>query len=213
MIFKTIKIILKAFGILLALFIMFNVIYMYFLTHKLDTFLIKGATFQYKNFQNLRETFDNCKDICSGPLFQVQLHRLALGSGVIFAIREYNAGTIAIDDEGFKKITIWIPELKLGTYKFNENYIKGYFTAGGSAWPDNSCGSEIKEGALNILKIEGDNTQIQIRAKFVCRSKNGRSEKEISLDNKYDLTELGFNDISPWIGKNSDSIYEETYRR
>jgi len=213
MILKLIKFILKAIGALLIIFIIFNLGYMYYLTDRKDAYLIKETVFQYKDFQKLRERFEDCQANCSEPAFQVQLHRLVPGAGFIFAIREYNEGTIAIDDEGFKKLTIWMPSLQLGEHKFGTDGIKGYFTAGGAAWPENSCGGEIKEGVLNIIKIESNRTEIEIIAKFICSRKNGKSEKEISLNNKYELSDLNYNEVSPWIGKESEHIYEETYRR
>lgn len=117
-----------------------------------------------------------------------------------------------LDDEIFKKITIWIPELKEGTYPFAEGKIVAYFTKGGSAWPETSCGGVILNGILEIYEVTNGAAKIRISSNVNCTHKNGRGQQQVEIDETYKLSNLDFEDISPWIGKKGDHVYRETYR-
>ena len=177
-----------------------------------DAILIKNAEFSTTDFKTIEPDFS--EKAKAGLTYQVQLHRIKQGSGLIFALRKFRHSPPMVHDaDEFEKLTIWIPNLQERIIPFGDrNKIVGYFTKGGSAWPQNTCSSEITTGQLEILSAEGEHPKIRIKTQFECTRRNGGVAKKIEIDQGYALSELPFAEITPWIGKQSEQIFSETYR-
>lgn len=184
---------------------------------KKDFFFVENAEFVQSDFQNLLPDNEEVKYIDKNEVLPiihlVQNHRIKQGTGFAFGYRYFSAGSIGIDDETYKKITIWIPNLNEDVYQFgNKSKVIGYFAKGGSAWPRNGCGGEIQSGSVKINKSESDQIVLHITGNVDCRRKDKIEKGIIEIDETMTFKKIGFQDLNPWRGIGGTHIYRETYR-
>jgi hypothetical protein len=218
---KILKTILKLSGAFFLLLISAIIaLEIYTSIDKLDTFYLKNA--QFSNFDyltSLDKKIENKDDLDSlREKLNVYVHRISNGDGIIFAYRWYtNGNTMIIDDEGFKKITIWIakePESFPASFKFSSKQnVKAAYTSGGSAWPRSACSGYIESGTLSINK-SGSSYAVKIEGTFgpAGSSSLGDYCKEQDINYEFTASELEFFELTPWLGLKGDHPYAETYR-
>src|SRR5436190_2689552 len=107
--------IVKALFLSLAVFVAFLVLVLggllaYAAIDKEDTFVLQNSEFDDASY--LRQIDSSKEDdrlIKHHDYVPVYAHRLKRGSGVVFAYRFYSNGDLrTIDDEEYRKVTIWI---------------------------------------------------------------------------------------------------------
>lgn len=148
----------------------------------------------------------------------VYVHRLSKGHGAVFAHRWYSNGDVmTIDDESFKKLTVWIDELPK-KYPVEIDFtrhqkVKGAYTRGGSAWPRAACSGYLRSGSL-ILDKSGGSIDVSVIGVFVPAGSGayGGYCEEQELNIEFSASELKFEELTPWLGLQGNHPYAETYR-
>ncbi|MGY5452555.1 hypothetical protein ACVFI8_16660 [Agarivorans sp. MS3-6] len=218
---KIFKVVLKVVGrVFILLILAIAALEIYASIDKQDTFFLKNA--QFSNFDyltNLDKKLQSKDDLSTlREEMNVYVHRLSKGDGFILAYRWYtNGNTMTIDDEGFKKITIWIPGLPTSfpaNYEFiSGQNIKAAYTSGGSAWPRAACSGYIESGLMSLNK-SGASYTVKIKGKVYPAGSSSFGDycKEQEIDYEFSASELKFSKLSPWLGLEGDHPYAETYR-
>lgn len=187
---------------------------------KQDTFYLKNS--QFSNFDyltDLDKKIESIDDLSTQrEEMNVYVHRLSKGIGSIFAYRWYtNGDTMIIDDEGFKKITIWIsalPKSFPANYDFNsKQIIKAAYTSGGSAWPRAACSGYIKSGAMSLDK-SGSTYTVRIKGTVYPSGSSSFGDycKEQEIAYEFSSSEIKFSELTPWLGLKGNHPYAEIYR-
>lgn len=185
-----------------------------------DTFYLLNASFRNPNYLHeldRRLTEESAYDVLHETP-SVYAHRLKRGKGIIFGYRWYfDRYPDAIDDEEFKKITIWLPEIPsdpVSTFDLsNGKSVIAVYSEGGSAWPSDVCSGYLNAGSLAIRKksgafvvtLDGALTPAAVGVfPELCRPK--------SVAIEFEATELKFDQLTTWLGKRGRHPYAETYR-
>jgi hypothetical protein len=139
-------------------------------------------------------------------------HRLTSGSGLVLAYRWYSPGSIvAIDDEVFEKLTVWVPDGDLAMtreFEVPTADVSVVFARGGSAWPRAACSGWMKSGSVR-LEPKGAEILVQVSGALIVAS--GKCPPEISF--AFHTRALGgFDRLTPWLGAEGDHPYRESYR-
>ena len=177
-----------------------------------DTFVLLDARFENPQFLGpLQERADRNED------FHVYAHRLSEGAGVIVGYRFYSNGTTAIDDEHYRKATLWIPDPPSQPsfdvpFGGNAKAVL-VFSRGGSAWPEAGC-SGYGTGLARVER-HGQRYKIHITASI---SPAGRTVfpdacKLEAIDLAFEAYELRHSALTPWLGLRGKHPYDETYRQ
>ncbi|MEJ2404033.1 MAG: hypothetical protein P8171_07045 [Candidatus Thiodiazotropha sp.] len=218
---KIFKAILKIIGLLLlVLALAFFALDIYSSIDKQDTFYLRNAQFSdFDYLSNFYKKLEN-KDEIEVPRerMNIYVHRLSKGKGLILAYRWYtNGDTMIVDDESFKKITIWLAKSPASfpvKYDFSSKQnIKGAYTSGGSAWPRSACSGYIESGTMTLTE-SGSSYAVKIKATvYPAGSSLFRDYcKEQKIDYEFSASELEFSDLTPWLGLKGEHPYAETYR-
>lgn len=182
-----------------------------------DAFFVKGA--QFSDFNYLYKLDEELKKEAHLRLDDgknVYVHRLVPGQGVVYGYGWFSNSSMAIDDETFKKLTIWVAdrpesypvEFDLG----HQEHVKAAYTAGGSAWPDSTCSGYFTGGSL-LLEKAGSNVSVIIKGvvtPVASRFADYCGEQEVALE--FLAEELSFSQLNPWLGLKGEHPYDETYR-
>lgn len=216
---KIIRIILKITGSLVSIIVIsFIGLNIYVSIDKVDTFYVQDSKFM--NYQYLlwldqqlvrEKSYSALRDEVSA-----YVHRIAKGSGTVFGYRSYTNGTMAIDDEGFEKLTVWVSEfpsklpLDIG---LEGGGVRAAYTTGGSAWPRAACSGYLVDGSVSFEK-SGSSIKIAIDAVFKPAGSRALGDycKEKSFDHEFTASKIEFSSLTPWLGLKGDHPYAETYR-
>lgn len=217
---KIFKVILKTVGgLLLLLVLAIAALGIYASIDKRDMFYLKNAEFSNFNYLfDLDKKIENNDEIAAlREEVNVYVHRLSKGNGLILAYRFYTNGTMAIDDEGFTKITIWLakaPESFPATFDFSSKQnIKAAYTAGGSAWPRHACSGYIESGTVSVREYGSSYIVKIIGTVYPAGSSSvGDYCKQQEIDYEFTASQLQFSDLTPWLGLKGEHPYDETYR-
>jgi len=142
--------------------------------------------------------------------FAARAHRLRHGRGTIYAWRAYDPGDwSAIDDERYRKLTIWTAEPLPATEAVwplgDDRRVVAVYTAGGSAWPERACAGALVRGTLHVRpRWHGVRVDVRGVTGSPC------ADREIALS--FDATPLSFDALTPWLGLPAEHPYAETYR-
>ncbi|QLY24003.1 hypothetical protein [Bdellovibrio sp. KM01] len=171
-----------------------------------DAYIVADAQFERDDFNSANPSDEKRNDI------PVAFHRIKGGKGTIIALRMFDPGdTDATDDELFEKITISMEQLKPGTYIFGKDKIKAYYSRGGSAWPNAQCGYILDNGTLTIADTKDGRTAISISTEVKCN--NLAPKGPFKILKLYTAKKITAKEVTPWIGKKGEHIYDETYIR
>lgn len=181
-----------------------------------DGFFVRSATLADPQFlySLAREEYHSRR---AAGRYHVNAHRLQPGRGTIFAYRFYSPGTLAIDDEHYRKLTLWLPPRSLDSTLELPIATEGgplvIYGRGGSAWPDIGCAGFIESGSVRIervrrhyrVRVVGEMVPVQFpeRAGF-CTPQH--------IDLAFDAVERNWSSVNAWLGAKGDHPYEETYR-
>ncbi|HQY69344.1 MAG TPA: hypothetical protein PLW13_02895 [Pseudomonadales bacterium] len=186
---------------------------------RVDTFYVNDSDLHgYAFYLEGREASESYEDSRTKNL-PVHAHRIYAGSGTVIGYRKFSNGSLlAVDDEGYEKLTLWLEEpIPEGESIFDlasaETAIVAY-AQGGSAWPMHGCFGLLKSGRLQIKKI-GTRAEIEVAGEFVPSVRvEERDTSCVSTQLKYSFfaARIEFGELTPWLGMPSDSAYDETYR-
>lgn len=147
-------------------------------------------------------------------------HRLKAGNGFVLGYRSYSNGNVMwIDDEGFHKITIWLPagapQGRVDLDLADRTRVLVLVSQGGSAWPDNACSGHVSAGKLRIDK-RGDRYQVNLHGTLAPHG-NGPVRPDHCTPHKVDIAfaanQLQLGQLTPWLGSaEGGHPYRETYR-
>jgi hypothetical protein len=184
---------------------------------KQDTFVLQNAEFDDANY--LRkidsskgdERFLNHRDYVP-----VYAHRLKRGSGAIFAHRFYSNGDFwIIDDEGYRKVTIWIagglPRSAVNLPLDDASKCLLVSAHGGSAWEQAGCSGYGTSGTVRV-EPAGRHFKITIHADVTPVGNDHDRCGSEKVDLVFQAKEISFEDLTPWLGIAGRDPYDETYR-
>jgi hypothetical protein len=161
-------------------------------------------------------------EVFAEDTFAVHAHRLKKGVGTIFGDRFYSNGNVlAIDDEIYEKLTVWVPSdvpmqplsLELGD---GSNAVVVY-TRGGSAWPHHACAGLLQSGQLTVEPVHrvlfGTRWHVHVTGSLRLRNTDlGSQACPTTLDRQFEGAPIEYGSLTPWLGSMSDQPYRETYR-
>lgn len=183
---------------------------------KEDAYIFPDATLVDPNYLDWLEDVTRSR-VQRREDFPVYAHRIRPGRGSVIAYRSYSNGSLAmIDDESYRKLTLWVPEGvgEGGRWPIGgEGGVKAVYTQGGSAWPRSACAGYIVSGHLDVAKelfgylvtVEG---VFQPRGNVVSR----KSCVERGFHSRFEARLQDVSGLTPWLGKASTHPYDETYR-
>lgn len=182
---------------------------------EINTVFVRNATFANKDFKVAHAEIPGEQVDQEKEVFPVYMHRIAEGSGTIIAYRWFNEGSRgALDDEIYAKLTVYLPSVEVGRYEFSKSPgLRGYYSREASAWRRSGCGGEIERGYIEILQVEKSVIKADVHTDVHCQRSHEMPSDEIEIDFQYSFTELSFEKVTPWIGKQGGHYYSESYPR
>lgn len=97
-----------------------------------------------------------------------------------------------------QKFTIQIPELKDGVYELGTADVKAYFSRGISYTPYRQCGEEIKNGSIEITRVNDQEFKIVVKANFNCLELEKWS---LDINETWIAETRPLDEMSFWLGK------------
>jgi len=184
-----------------------------------DTFFMRNAALEDPELLRKLESAPE-RDDSQRTRFGFFVHRITKGEGMVLGYRYYSGGDpLIIDDEGFNKITIWLPsEAPQGTSTFDladARRAQVFSSAGGSAWPSLECSGVISSGKMTI-QFDGASAVVSIEGALqpLGSSRQFDTCKPQPANLTFKATELSVDRLTPWLGARpaeEDSI-AETFR-
>src|SRR5574341_1039325 len=141
---------------------------------KTDSFFVRNATIQdFGHLERVKELEDKERRLESVRFYErvygVGIHRISSGNGLVLGYRWYSNGELnAIDDEFYKKLTIFIPSDAVESgkvYDLSNQPVVVLYSSGGSAWPRSGCHGFIVEGWVVFRSISTDRIEAELDAK------------------------------------------------
>jgi hypothetical protein len=217
---RIVKTVLISIGAVVGLLVLLiGAVLVYQSIDKEDSFVLENAEFQDAGYLRRLDSIKRPKiRRLEDEQFPVFAHRLKRGSGTVFAWRFYSNGKLsAIDDEEYRKITVWIPgpppssptTISLG----DESKAILISSNGGSAWPDSECCGYGTAGTITITP-EGRRFILAIKGQVTTvGTRNKRCASE-TVDRTFKAKEIAFESLTPWLGIAGQPgyPYQETYR-
>lgn len=189
---------------------------------KSDSFFVQQAELKDSHlFEHERARMEAGEEIeFDEILYRVIGHQLKKGSGTILGYRWYSNGSAGIiDDELYRKLTVWIPERfanKPGLLQINSDTgIVAIYSSGASAWPRSGCHGQIQSGSLHL---EWGARQLKAKIEGVISYISDPLWKDQActppvIQEEYTFDRLEFEELTPWLGLPGKHIYDETYRK
>jgi len=181
-----------------------------------DRFFVDAAELGETGFYSVPHAESEEDFLFSEKDLPVFAHRISAGHGTVFGFRWFsNGNVIAIDDEGYEKLSLWFKQgVSEGKSHFDlsNGEVVAVYTKGGSAWPRSACFGSITNGAVDVERRD-DVIYVDISGGFIP-SIRADSEwcKSFPLRIEYRAERLELSEITPWLGRQSDHVYDETYR-
>lgn len=146
----------------------------------------------------------------------VVAHRICNGTGTAIAYRKWSPGSwFIIDDEGYEKITIYIPHIleKEGNIILGTNTgTISIIASGGSAWPKTGLIGVAQKGSIKYKRTSSH--EIEVEIDLVVNLYN-ISWNELGPSRHFHeqvtLKKKDIHSITPWEGREGSHIYDETY--
>lgn len=149
--------------------------------------------------------------------FGFSAHRLKAGHGVVIARRHFSGGSMAIDDEHYDKLTIWLPQgsmlISKRQWHAPEEAVV-VVSAGASAWPDGDCSGHVA-GDI-VLTPHGDNIEVRVEGEF---QPIGNAHRLAHCQLRHERTlfrasPAALQALTPWEGgPGGPQPYDKTYPR
>lgn len=180
-----------------------------------DTFALADAEFADVGYLQRLASQDDALSGRDGN-FSVYAHRLKSGTGTVFGFRAYSPGRLAaIDDETYRKITLWIagaiPTTAIEVPFGDDSRARLVVSDGGSAWPRLGCSRVATAGIVRVQRTNG-RFRITIRADTIAAGKITPVECDTeAVGLTFEAPEIVFDDLTPWLGLEGRHPYEETY--
>ncbi len=148
--------------------------------------------------------------------FPVVAHRIRPGTGTVIAYRTWSPGCyFIIDDESYKKVTIYIPSVLVesGSIILGTNTDTVSMTVeGGSAWPGLGLIGIARKGFFRYRRTSPKEIDAEIELEL-DRYNIGWKKPEAPLHFYKHLTlrNRDVADLTAWEGREGADIYNETY--
>ncbi len=147
----------------------------------------------------------------------VRGHRIVSGSGTVIAYRAWSPGSLlAIDDEHFEKLTLFLPDAPpASAVEYQVGGPSGIvleYTVGGSAWPKHACFGSARSGTLHLRpgwfgRLDVD-VQFEPQLQSVIRLRSCPSEV---VHRSFSAVHASTSSLTPWLGSPGPHAYSETY--
>ncbi|MBK8285376.1 MAG: hypothetical protein IPK97_11130 [Ahniella sp.] len=139
-------------------------------------------------------------------------HRITAGSGLVLAYRWYTPGSVfTIDDEGFEKLTVWLPDqqaIEASVLDISSPSVLVVYTRGGAAWPKSACSGWLTSGTV---RLEEKGSAILVDVSGELRAASGTCPPEVKK--VFSTAALGdIERLTPWLGAKGRHPYDESYR-
>ena len=184
---------------------------------KKDNYFISNADFKdYDFLKNLSETNEDLFQ--NSEKYPAKAHELTQGHSIVLILRTYeDPHLLIIDDERYEKVTIAIDKsiFKEGIIKLPNKNVKAIYSDGASAWTSSGCHGYIKDGIIEIQKID-HNVTVQLNLRFTYKNFSGDNVGELCRKEfvaNETFKEIAFSDLNPYFGLTAKYPYETTYRK
>jgi hypothetical protein len=187
---------------------------LYWSRERVSSFYVIDAEFSDSSYLN-RLDENPKKSELDREDFGFHAHRLKPGHGLVVAQRRFSPGTMAIDDESYEKLTIWLPADSVPSETemlHSPGQAMVVLSSGGSAWPRNDCSGYVK-GIIGMETL-GDSIRIKVEGKL---EPLGNSEvwdhcQPRTVMQQFEAKPMRFHDLTPWLGgAGRKHTYDETY--
>jgi len=215
---KLIKMLLRVIAILLAILILaIAALSIYAAIDKEDSFFVSGAALENPGWLGEVDAHRNDGFQARREYLSVYAHRIKQGIGTVLGYRLYSNGSLlAIDDESYIKLTIWVSErtpAQHAEYDLSDrDRIVAIYSRGGSAWPAFGCAGFIARGKVTI---EGGDGAKRVDVAGVFEPMESASDehcRQAEFVQTFTATKMDLSKITPWLGKAGNHPYRETYR-
>ena len=146
----------------------------------------------------------------------VRGHRIISGNGTVIAYRTWSPGSLlAIDDEHFEKITIFLPDaLPTAAVEYHIGDASGVvlaYTVGSSAWPALACFGSAR--SVNLRLTPSWFGRMHVDVQFVADLQNVMhwACPSGSVHKEFTVSHGAVSSLTPWLGRAATHVYAETY--
>lgn len=150
--------------------------------------------------------------------FAVGAHRLAPGTGTIYAWRRFtDEGPHVVDEETYEKLTIWTRQpVATGSLRIgldDPGQVLVVYASGGSAWPSAGCAGFVRRGSVSLVP-KGNGHLVTLRGTLEPVPWGSRLEpcQARPFQRRFWAAPARFEDLTPWLGRAAPHPYDETYR-
>lgn len=149
------------------------------------------------------------------PAYGFTVHRLKPGQGMVLGYRFYSNGHVmAIDDEIYRKLSVWLPAVPSSwpaTFDLADSGKAAvFYSRGGSAWPDNDCSARLSSGTVRVER-RGDDYAVAVHGQLVPSVNSAARCKPESVDREFVAHALRLEQLTPWLGAKGTHVVDETY--
>ena len=144
-------------------------------------------------------------------------HYVGPGNNLVILIRRFDPGSpLAIDDETFEKLTIEINKANIGTpIDANSSEMKISYSTGAAAFVAKGHGVHSTLVSGHAVIRENNKGKLKVKLNLLIKTEPAGSfpfeGRTVRIDEEYTSHEISIEDLTPWLGKPSDSIAEEVY--
>jgi hypothetical protein len=150
--------------------------------------------------------------------FAVGVHRLARGTGTIYAWRRFtDEGPHVVDEESYEKLTVWTRH-PAGAWQSHlglddPRQVRVVYASGGSAWPRHACVGFVRRGTLRLVPAgSGHVVIVQGTLQPVAWGLQMDPCQARPFRQQFWAGPKRFDDLTPWLGLAAPHPYDETYR-
>lgn len=187
---------------------------LYWNREQVSSFYVSDTEFSDSSYLNKLDKNPKKSEIDRDD-FGFYAHRLKPGRGLVVAQRRFSGGSMAIDDETYEKVTIWLPASAVPSeiQKLRSpDQATVILSSGGSAWPRNDCSGYV----AGVIDMEPKDDRINVKVEGKLEPL-GNSEvwdhcQPRAVMQRFEAKPMRFQDLTPWHGGAGGSHpYDDTY--
>lgn len=215
------KILIGLVGIIGIFFVLLVGFCVYKSIPKTDTFYILNSDFADRDYlQKLEAKLKSLSGDEQWTYFHhnptLYAHRIGEGSYTVIGYRYYTPGSVlAIDDEGYEKLTIAIPFVKIGevnAFDLTKDNVVALYSSGGSAWVYMGCTWRFTAGSISI-DTTSSSYHVHIKGSIIPMIyKKDYCAEKTNMELDFSAKGIDFSKLTTWLGKPGEYPYAESYR-
>ncbi|MCB1592191.1 MAG: hypothetical protein KDI90_07045 [Alphaproteobacteria bacterium] len=194
----------------------------------IDVFYVENATFRTELDEMIKNMNLPHPDDLQYPFpsYALNQHQIAEGSGTIIAYRAfYEGGAHTIDDEGYKKVTIFIPgllKMEENERVFNSADFQAFYSSGASSRGGVSIGF-VKNGTIKVLRNKDGKINISVDLVFyeidpyevVWEDVSDEKKPTVSFTYEGLAVKQTYDELDVWEGRpeEGNAYFMQGYRR